>query len=53
MPVHFLGKKSRPKTLTRTIVLDNPKKSLVIWDNIVLKEVMAGQYRTANLEKSE
>jgi hypothetical protein len=30
------------KTISRTIVLDNPKKSLVLWDKIVLKEVTAG-----------
>jgi len=41
------------KTISRTIVLDNPKKSLVLWDNIVLKGVTAGQYRTVDLEKSE
>jgi len=32
----------RAKLLTRTFVLENPTKALVLWDKIVLKEVTAG-----------
>jgi hypothetical protein len=44
------------KTISRTIVRinpTNPTKTLVLWDNIVLKGVTAGAIPPRHLEKSE